>query len=138
MCVHRAEVVGSLLRPRYLAEARAALEAGALGADQYKWLEDRAVDQAIALQEGAGLDVVTDGEMRRFTFFDQLVTAIEGLGEVAAKPVPFHADDGDDIDFQSPEWSWASCGASACSRRRSTPTRGRARPSRSRSRCPAR
>lgn len=103
MCVHRAEVVGSLLRPRYLAEARAALEAGALGADQYKWLEDRAVDQAIALQEGAGLDVVTDGEMRRFTFFDQLVTAIEGLGQAAAKPVPFHADDGDDIDFQSPE-----------------------------------
>lgn len=100
---YRAEVVGSLLRPRYLSEAREAFEAGRLDPAEFKRVEDRAVDQAIALQEGAGVDVVTDGEMRRFTFFDQLITAVEGLSEVPAKPVPFHADDGNDIDFQSPE-----------------------------------
>jgi 5-methyltetrahydropteroyltriglutamate--homocysteine methyltransferase len=101
MCC-RAEVVGSLLRPEYLKEARAAFEAGDLPAEEFARVEDRAVDHAVALQEGVGLDVVTDGEMRRFTFFDQLVTAVEGLSEVDAKPVPFHSDDADDIEFQSP------------------------------------
>jgi 5-methyltetrahydropteroyltriglutamate--homocysteine methyltransferase len=100
---YRADVVGSLLRPRYLSDARAAFEAGQLGAADFKRIEDRAVDQAIALQEGAGVDVVTDGEMRRFTFFDQLITAVEGLSEVPAKPVPFHSADGNDINFESPE-----------------------------------
>lgn len=103
MPTYRADVVGSLLRPQYLTEARAAFESGSLPAHAFKELEDRAVDQAIALQEAVGLDVVTDGEMRRFTFFDQLVTAVEGLSHVQAKPVPFRSDDGNDIDFQSPE-----------------------------------
>jgi 5-methyltetrahydropteroyltriglutamate--homocysteine methyltransferase len=102
MTVYRAEVVGSLLRPQYLLEARAAFEGGELQAHEFKWYEDRAVDQAIALQEGAGVDVVTDGEMRRFTFFDQLITAVDGLSEIPAKPVPFHADDGSEINFESP------------------------------------
>ncbi len=103
MGTYRADVVGSLLRPRYLSEAREAFEVGRLEPAEFRRVEDRAVDQAIALQEGVGMDVVTDGEMRRFTFFDQLITAVEGLSEVPAKPVPFHAADGNDIDFQSPE-----------------------------------
>ena len=102
MIIYRAEVVGSLLRPQYLQAARAAFEAGDLSAAEFKRHEDRAVDQAIALQEGAGVDVITDGEMRRFTFFDQLVTAVEGLSEIPARPVPFHADDGTEISFESP------------------------------------
>jgi len=31
------------------------------------------------MQEGAGLDVVTDGELRRHTFIDQLLEAVVGL-----------------------------------------------------------
>ena len=57
--VYRADTVGSLLRPRYLKIARERFEAGQLAAAAYKEIEDRAVDQAIAMQEGAGLDVVT-------------------------------------------------------------------------------
>ena len=63
--IYRAEIVGSLLRPNYLKEARRAWEAGQLSARDFKRAEDRAVDAAIAIQEGAGLDIVTDGEMRR-------------------------------------------------------------------------
>jgi 5-methyltetrahydropteroyltriglutamate--homocysteine methyltransferase len=74
-----------------------------LAADEFKRIEDRAVDQAIALQEGAGVDVVTDGEMRRFSFFDQLSSAVEGLSHIPAKPVPFHSADGNDVNFESPE-----------------------------------
>src|SRR5690349_24391059 len=59
--VYRADIVGSLLRPQYLKLAREQYEAGHLAAAAYKEIEDRAVDQAIAMQEGAGLDVVSDG-----------------------------------------------------------------------------
>jgi hypothetical protein len=62
----RAEVIGSMLRPSYLKDARAAFEQGELSAQDFRRLEDRAVDQVIAMQEGTGVDVVTDGEMRRF------------------------------------------------------------------------
>jgi 5-methyltetrahydropteroyltriglutamate--homocysteine methyltransferase len=63
--VVRADVVGSLLRPEYLREAREAARAGTIGADELRAVEDRAVLEAIALQEGAGIEVVTDGEYRR-------------------------------------------------------------------------
>jgi 5-methyltetrahydropteroyltriglutamate--homocysteine methyltransferase len=63
--VARSDVVGSLLRPAYLREARQASLAGTLGAGELRTIEDRAVREAIALQEQAGLDVITDGELRR-------------------------------------------------------------------------
>jgi 5-methyltetrahydropteroyltriglutamate--homocysteine methyltransferase len=101
--IYRADVLGSLLRPAYLAEAREKHEAGDMSTDEFKKLEDRAVDEAIALQEGAGLDVVTDGEMRRFTFFDQFTAALDGVGHEEGEAVPFHSEPGKvDIDFHSP------------------------------------
>ena len=39
------------------------------------------MDQAVELQEEAGLDVVTDGEMRRQSFQSQMTAAVEGFGE---------------------------------------------------------
>ncbi|MBV9194186.1 MAG: cobalamin-independent methionine synthase II family protein [Solirubrobacterales bacterium] len=98
--MYRADVVGSLLRPEYLVRARMQFESGDLAPAGYKAIEDRAVDQVIAMQEGAGLDVVTDGELRRRTFIDQLLEAVEGLtpdpaGEPSDHiPVPFHDEGG--------------------------------------------
>jgi hypothetical protein len=43
---YHADVIGSLMRPRYLREARAALDAGQLQPPEFKRIEDRAVDQA--------------------------------------------------------------------------------------------
>jgi len=63
--VSRADVVGSLLRPDYLREARKAAREGRLSAVELRTVEDRAVREAIALQESAGLHVITDGELRR-------------------------------------------------------------------------
>ena len=86
--VHHSDVIGSLLRPKYLTRARDSYAAGRLTAPESKRIEDRAVDQAIAMQEGVGLDIVTDGEFRRFSFLDQMVSEIDGVapieGEVAA------------------------------------------------------
>jgi 5-methyltetrahydropteroyltriglutamate--homocysteine methyltransferase len=77
----RTDVVGSLLRPPALLEARERLEAGELSIAAFKEAEDRAVDEALALQEEAGLDVVTDGEMRRLSFQSQLPAAVDGFGD---------------------------------------------------------
>ncbi|MQA15727.1 MAG: methionine synthase [Pseudonocardiaceae bacterium] len=102
----RADVVGSLLRPEYLARAQQALADGRMSTAEFKRVEDRAVDQAVALQEGAGVDVVTDGEMRRIGFADQLWSAVDGLEAVPeseAASVPFHgARAEDDLTFAVP------------------------------------
>ncbi len=81
MLTARADVVGSLLRSADLLEARKGFLAGRLSSEEFKAIEDGAVDRAIALQEGAGLDVVTDGEQRRLSFQSQMTEAVEGFGE---------------------------------------------------------
>ncbi|HEV8436590.1 MAG TPA: cobalamin-independent methionine synthase II family protein [Methylomirabilota bacterium] len=63
--IPRSDVVGSLLRPAYLKEARRDALEGKIGEPELRVVEDRAVREAIALQESAGLDVITDGEFRR-------------------------------------------------------------------------
>ena len=75
-----ADVVGSLLRPPELLAAREALATDRVTEAEFKAIEDRAVDAAIALQEEAGLDVVSDGEMRRLSFQSQMTEAVEGFG----------------------------------------------------------
>jgi 5-methyltetrahydropteroyltriglutamate--homocysteine methyltransferase len=77
----RTDVVGSLLRPPELLEAQERLAAGELDPETFREAEDRAVDEAIRLQEEAGLDVVTDGEMRRLSFQSQMTAAVEGFGK---------------------------------------------------------
>lgn len=87
--IHHSDVIGSLLRPKYLQQARDAYAAGQLPAPHFKRIEDRAVDQAIAMQEGVGLDVITDGELRRFSFLDQLVGELDGVQPIDAAPIHF-------------------------------------------------
>jgi 5-methyltetrahydropteroyltriglutamate--homocysteine methyltransferase len=77
----RTDVVGSLLRPPELVAAQERLGRGELSPAAFKRIEDEAVDDAIALQEEAGLDVVTDGEMRRLSFQSQLAAAVDGFGD---------------------------------------------------------
>jgi len=66
----RAETVGSLLQPAELLEARARHAEGVLSAAELTAVEDRAVLDAVALQEEVGMDVITDGEMRRRSWAD--------------------------------------------------------------------
>ena len=77
----RTDVVGSLLRPPDLLTARERRDRGELRADEFKRVEDAAVDAALQLQANAGLDVVTDGEMRRLSFQSQMTVAVDGFGE---------------------------------------------------------
>ena len=77
----RTDVVGSLLRPPELLDARERFARGELTPPEFKRIEDAAVDAALRLQEEAGLDVVTDGEMRRLSFQSQMTEAVDGFGE---------------------------------------------------------
>jgi 5-methyltetrahydropteroyltriglutamate--homocysteine methyltransferase len=100
---YRAEVIGSLLRPAYLKEARRAWQAGQLSTPEFKRSEDRAVRAAIALQEAAGLDIVTDGEMRRELFTGTLTEAIEGISPAPGKSWRwFGQTPADEMEFQPP------------------------------------
>ena len=76
-----ADIIGSLLRPRELLAAQKQLAARVISQDRFKAIEDRAVDDAIALQESVGLEVVTDGEMRRQSFQSQMTAAVDGFGD---------------------------------------------------------
>ena len=80
MITAHTDVVGSLLRPVALRKARDEWKTGLLSHAQFKSIEDGAVDEAISLQEAAGLDIVTDGEMRRLSFQSQMIEAVDGFG----------------------------------------------------------
>src|SRR5215475_1180434 len=81
MIAAHADIIGSLLRPHQLLAAQKELAAGAITPDEFKAIEDRAVDDAIVLQESVGLEIVTDGEMRRQSFQSQMTAAVSGFGD---------------------------------------------------------
>ena len=98
----RAEVVGSLLRPPDLVAARHKLETGAMSAADFKREEDRHVEAAIRLQEKAGIDVVTDGEQRRYAFFGHLVESFDGFDKEGGWAIPFRDEKGEELVFKRP------------------------------------
>ena len=98
----RSDVVGSLLRPDYLNRARTRFDAREMGAAEFKAIEDRAVDEAIQLQIDAGLDVISDGEQRRYAFFGHLIDSLEGFNKLGGWAIPFRDEQGGEIVFQRP------------------------------------
>ncbi len=75
----RADVVGSLLRPAHLKEARRRHDEGQTSADELRRVEDDAIRHAVRLQEDAGLEIVTDGELRRLNFQDSFGASVAGF-----------------------------------------------------------
>jgi 5-methyltetrahydropteroyltriglutamate--homocysteine methyltransferase len=112
----RAEVVGSLLRPAELVTARRLRESGEMSAADFKREEDREVIAAIRLQEGAGIDVVTDGEQRRYAFFGHLIDSVDGFEKEGGWAIPFRDEKGEQLVFKRPvvveklHWRRSMCG----------------------------
>jgi 5-methyltetrahydropteroyltriglutamate--homocysteine methyltransferase len=100
--VFRSDVVGSLLRPGHLKDARDRHEAGTLSHAEFKRVEDRAVDEGVALQVRAGLDVLTDGEMRRYAFYGHLIDAVEGFDPLGGWAIPFRNEAGEKLVLSRP------------------------------------
>jgi 5-methyltetrahydropteroyltriglutamate--homocysteine methyltransferase len=78
---YRAEQVGSLLRPRELLEARKAFSAGQTGIASLRAAEDRAIEEALRRQREIGLDILSDGEMRRGSWLTDMAEAVSGFVE---------------------------------------------------------
>jgi 5-methyltetrahydropteroyltriglutamate--homocysteine methyltransferase len=100
--MYRSDVVGSLLRPTYLKKAREESAEGRLANADFKRLEDRAVDEAVALQLRTGLDVLTDGEMRRYAFYGHLIDAVEGFDKFGGWSIPFRNEQGEEFSHPRP------------------------------------
>jgi 5-methyltetrahydropteroyltriglutamate--homocysteine methyltransferase len=97
------DVVGSLLRPPELLAVRERFDRGEASAVELKRAEDRAVDAAVRLQEDAGLDVVTDGEMRRLSFQSGLPDAVDGFGTVPLEAYLWGDWKGDEVGDRATE-----------------------------------
>src|SRR5271166_161797 len=95
--MYRSDIVGSLLRPAYLKKAREDFAAGRLTDAEFKHIEDRAVDESVALHLRTGLDVLTDGEMRRYAFYGHMIDAIEGFDKLGGWSIPFRNEAGEEI-----------------------------------------
>ncbi|MFL6728167.1 MAG: 5-methyltetrahydropteroyltriglutamate--homocysteine S-methyltransferase [Sphingomicrobium sp.] len=95
----RADHVGSLLRPTYLHEARDQAKCAEIDGTALRAAEDRAIREAIELQESAGLKGITDGEMRRSSWHMDFIYEIGGIEKKQSElKVHFHNEKGD-IDF---------------------------------------
>jgi methionine synthase II (cobalamin-independent) len=80
---HRADHVGSFLRPAELLEAR---QAGA-SPERLRVIEDQHIVRVLVRQQELGLDIFTDGELRRRNFMSDLIDAVHGFdtGDAVAR-----------------------------------------------------
>src|SRR5438094_28153 len=76
---YRAEQVGSLLRPAELLQARAAFAESKISLEELRAKEDQAIAQALEKQRQIGIDIFSDGEMRRGSWLTDMADAVEGF-----------------------------------------------------------
>ena len=103
----RAEVVGSLLRPPLLSQSIDAFyergHSAVLTEEREKdrtalrELEDAAIRDVVRRQIDIGLDVVTDGEFRRWMFMNSFYDAVSGVR--TGKSVTFRNDRGEGVEL---------------------------------------
>jgi 5-methyltetrahydropteroyltriglutamate--homocysteine methyltransferase len=72
-------VIGSLPRPAWLLDVLQGYLTGRVSRAEWDYACDRAVPFAVALQETAGIDVLTDGEWRREGYFQVFYERVEGF-----------------------------------------------------------
>jgi 5-methyltetrahydropteroyltriglutamate--homocysteine methyltransferase len=101
MLAHRADHIGSLLRPKKLREAFRAHSEKKIGDAELRAAQDEAIREVIRLQEDCGLQVVTDGEFRRLSYWEKFVRLTAGL-EVRSAMFRFHDAAGHESDFTAP------------------------------------
>jgi 5-methyltetrahydropteroyltriglutamate--homocysteine methyltransferase len=75
----RAEHLGSLLRPPELLAARSARAAGEITIEDLRAQEDRAILAALDKQRAIGIDIFSDGEMRRGSWLTDMADAVDGF-----------------------------------------------------------
>ena len=105
----RAEVIGSLLRPRILKDTATAIASGKAAAADYQSVLEREIARVVARQEELGLKVATDGEFGRTSWFGFFFEGLDGFARTLAVPLPRQ---------RGGSFEWPTCVAAAPIRRR--------------------
>lgn len=97
----RADHIGSLLRPQKLRQAFRAHAAKEMNDADFRAAQDAAIRDVLQLQQDCGLQVVTDGEFRRISYWEKFVRLTKGL-VVKEAVFKFHDEHGHESDFTAP------------------------------------
>jgi 5-methyltetrahydropteroyltriglutamate--homocysteine methyltransferase len=97
----RADHVGSLLRPAVLRHAFRKHAAGEINQAEFIGLQDQCIHDVVALQEQVGLEVVTDGEFRRGSYWGRFVEGTKGFA-IRPASFKFRDDSGHEVEFTAP------------------------------------
>lgn len=97
----RADHIGSLLRPQRLRQAFREHAEGKLADAEFRAIQDQAIREVVQLQLDCGLQMATDGEFRRTSYWARFVELTEGL-EVRQARFKFHDEHGHETDFTAP------------------------------------
>ncbi len=97
----RADHIGSLLRPRKLRDAFRKHSTGEIAEGELRAVQDEAIRDAVKLQEECGLEVASDGEFRRISYWEKFVRLTGGL-VVKDAVFRFHDEQGHESDFTAP------------------------------------
>jgi 5-methyltetrahydropteroyltriglutamate--homocysteine methyltransferase len=97
----RADHVGSLLRPAVLRHAFRKHAAGEINQAEFIGLQDQCIRDVVALQEQVGLEVVTDGEFRRGSYWGRFVERTKGFA-IRPASFKFRDDSGHEVEFTAP------------------------------------
>ncbi|HEX5611714.1 MAG TPA: 5-methyltetrahydropteroyltriglutamate--homocysteine S-methyltransferase [Burkholderiales bacterium] len=81
------------MRPKELQDARAKVKAASMSPRELREVEDRSIRNAVARQEAAGLEAITDGELRRDFWHLDFLRDLDGVELKRAVGLTFHADD---------------------------------------------
>jgi 5-methyltetrahydropteroyltriglutamate--homocysteine methyltransferase len=99
--LYRADHIGSLLRPKALRTAFRASAEKRISSEEFRKIQDAAIDDVVRLQKDCGLEVVTDGEFRRISYWEKFVRLTRGL-EVKDAVFTFHDAEGHESKFTAP------------------------------------
>jgi methionine synthase II (cobalamin-independent) len=97
----RADHVGSLLRPKKLREAARKHASHQIDDRTFRGIQDEAIRDVVKLQLDCGLEVLTDGEFRRVSYWEKFVRLTRGL-EVRDAVFTFHDAEGHESKFTAP------------------------------------
>src|SRR3954453_14132065 len=99
----RADHVGSLLRPKWLLQARDDHKIGRIDDDELRAKEGEAILEAIAMQRDVGLLSATDGEFRRTSWHMDFIYSLSGVSQVEGESihVQFRNEEGE-YDYAPP------------------------------------
>ena len=97
----RADHIGSLLRPQKLRQAFRVHAAKEISNSDFRAAQDAAIRDVLKLQQECGLQVATDGEFRRISYWEKFVRLTKGL-VVKNAVFKFHDERGHERDFTAP------------------------------------